>query len=110
MPRSFYFSAGIYRVSRSHSGHFWKVSSGHGRALNGGGQSGLTCPLYLRELNDLWVQRWRQTKAKGDMIVVRFADDQIVGFENEHEAKAFLQICRKDCACSNWHCTRIIPG
>src|SRR4029077_2548864 len=37
---------------------------------------------------DLWVQRWRQTKANGDMIVVRFADDQIVGFE--HEAKAFL--------------------
>jgi len=40
---------------------------------------------------DLWVQRWRQTKATGDMIVVRFADDTIVGFEHEHEAKAFLQ-------------------
>ena len=40
---------------------------------------------------DLWVHRWRQTKATGDMIVVRFADDTIVGFEHEHEAKAFLQ-------------------
>jgi RNA-directed DNA polymerase len=38
----------------------------------------------------LWVQRWRQTKASGAVIVVRYADDQIVGFEHEHEAKAFL--------------------
>ena len=35
-------------------------------------------------------KKWRQTKANGDMIVVRYADDQIVGFEHEHEAKAFL--------------------
>jgi len=41
-------------------------------------------------VNDLWVQRWRRTKANGDVIVVRYADDQIVGFEHEHEAKAFL--------------------
>src|SRR5215510_11369930 len=46
--------------------------------------------VYLHYAYDLWVQRWRQTKANGDMIVVRFADDQIVGFEHEHEAKAFL--------------------
>ncbi len=46
--------------------------------------------VYLHYAYDLWVQRWRQTKATGDMIVVRFADDQIVGFEHEHEAKAFL--------------------
>jgi len=45
---------------------------------------------YLHYVYDLWVQRWRQTKANGDMIVVRYADDQIVGFEHEHEAKAFL--------------------
>jgi RNA-directed DNA polymerase len=46
--------------------------------------------VYLHYAYDLWVQRWRQTKASGDMIVVRYADDQIVGFEHEHEAKAFL--------------------
>jgi group II intron reverse transcriptase/maturase len=46
---------------------------------------------YLHYVYDLWVYRWRQTKATGDMIVVRFADDTIVGFEHEHEAKAFLQ-------------------
>jgi len=46
--------------------------------------------VYLHYVNDLWVQRWRHTKASGDVIVVRYADDQIVGFEHEHEAKAFL--------------------
>src|SRR5262245_6934048 len=47
--------------------------------------------VYLHYTYDLWVHRWRQTKATGDMIVVRFADDTIVGFEHEHEAKTFLQ-------------------
>ena len=47
--------------------------------------------VYLHYTYDLWVHRWRQTKATGDMIVVRFADDTIVGFEHEHEAMAFLQ-------------------
>ena len=46
--------------------------------------------VYLHCVYDLWVQRWRRTKTTGDMIVVRYADDQIVGFEHEHEAKAFL--------------------
>src|SRR5215467_6756069 len=47
--------------------------------------------VYLHYGCDLWVQKWRQTKANGDMIVVRFADDTIVGFEHEHEARVFLQ-------------------
>jgi len=32
--------------------------------------------VYLHYAYDLWVQKWRQTKANGDMIVVRFADDR----------------------------------
>jgi RNA-directed DNA polymerase len=47
--------------------------------------------VYLHYVYDLWVHRWRRTKATGDMIVVRYADDTIVGFEHEHEARAFLQ-------------------
>jgi RNA-directed DNA polymerase len=46
--------------------------------------------VYLHYAYDLWVQRWRRTKATGDVIVARYADDTIVGFEHEHEAKAFL--------------------
>jgi RNA-directed DNA polymerase len=32
--------------------------------------------VYLHYVNDLWVQRWRRTKANGDVIVVRYADDR----------------------------------
>jgi group II intron reverse transcriptase/maturase len=64
------------------------------RSQVGAPQGAVISPIlanaYLHYAYDLWVQRWRQTKATGDMIVVRFADDQIVGFEHEHEAKAFL--------------------
>jgi hypothetical protein len=38
---------------------------------------------------DLWTHRWRR-KATGDVIVIRYADDAIVGFQHEHEAKALL--------------------
>ena len=64
------------------------------RSQVGAPQGAVISPIlanaYLHYAYDLWVQRWRQTIATGDMIVVRFADDQIVGFEHEHEAKAFL--------------------
>jgi len=46
--------------------------------------------VYLHYVYDLWAHRWRQMTASGDMIVVRYADDTIVGFQHEHEAKAFL--------------------
>jgi RNA-directed DNA polymerase len=47
--------------------------------------------VHLHYVYDLWVHRWRRTKATGDLIVVRFADDTIVGFEHERDAKGFLQ-------------------
>ena len=45
--------------------------------------------VYLHYVYDLWTHRWRR-KATGDVIVIRYADDSIVGFQHEHEAKAFL--------------------
>jgi RNA-directed DNA polymerase len=48
--------------------------------------SGERLPAYVF---DLWVHRWRLTKASGDMIVIRYADDTIVGFQHEPEARAF---------------------
>jgi group II intron reverse transcriptase/maturase len=45
--------------------------------------------VYLHYVFDLWTHRWRHT-ATGDVIVIRYADDTIVGFRHEHEAKAFL--------------------
>ena len=45
--------------------------------------------VYLHYLFDLWTHRWRRN-ATGDVIAIRYADDTIVGFQHEHEAKALL--------------------
>ena len=45
--------------------------------------------VYLHYAFDLWVQRWRKKVTRGDMIVVRYADDIIVGFEHRGEAEQF---------------------
>jgi RNA-directed DNA polymerase len=50
---------------------------------------------YLHYVFDLWVQRWRKTQAHGDVIVVRFADDFIVGFQHRAEAERFLAELRE---------------
>ena len=64
------------------------------RSERGAPQGAVISPIlanvYLHYVYDLWVHRWRRTKATGDVIVVRYADDTIVGFQHEHEAKAFL--------------------
>jgi RNA-directed DNA polymerase len=47
--------------------------------------------VYLHYVYDLWVQQWRQRYATGDMIVVRYADDTIAGFQHRQDAERFLQ-------------------
>lgn len=46
--------------------------------------------IYLHYVYDLWTEAWRKRKAIGDVIVVRYADDSVVGFQSESEARAFL--------------------
>ena len=46
--------------------------------------------VYLHYVYDLWVQQWRRRHATGDMIVVRYADDAIVGFQHQQDAQRFL--------------------
>jgi len=46
--------------------------------------------IYLHYCFDLWAKRWRRQEARGDMIVVRYADDLVVGFEHEGDARRFL--------------------
>lgn len=55
----------------------------------GGSASPLLANIYLHYVFDLWVQHWRKTTAKGDMIVVRWADDFVVGFEHQADAARF---------------------
>jgi group II intron reverse transcriptase/maturase len=58
--------------------------------VQGGSISPLLANLYLHYVFDLWVHRWRRKQARGDVVVVRFADDFVVGFEHRHEAERFL--------------------
>ncbi|MHB8525870.1 MAG: group II intron reverse transcriptase/maturase [Candidatus Acidiferrales bacterium] len=55
----------------------------------GGSASPLLANLYLHYVFDLWVHAWRRKRAHGDVIVVRFADDIVVGFQFRWEAEAF---------------------
>jgi RNA-directed DNA polymerase len=64
----------------------------------GTGQGAVISPLlaniYLHYALDLWAERWRRREAAGDMIIVRYADDFIVGFEHEVDAQRFLDEMR----------------
>ena len=64
----------------------------------GTGQGSVISPLlanvYLHYVFDLWAERCRRREATGDMILVRFADDIIVGFEHETDAHRFRDAMR----------------
>ena len=47
--------------------------------------------LYLHYVLDLWVNQWRRKKAAGDVIIVRYADDAVLGFQYRAEAELFLK-------------------
>jgi RNA-directed DNA polymerase len=49
----------------------------------------LLANIYLHYALDLWVQWWRSERARGEVIVVRFADDFIVGFQHRSDAEQF---------------------
>jgi hypothetical protein len=51
--------------------------------------------VYLHYVFDLWVEAWRKKVAKGDVIVVRYADDLVMGFESRTEAERFLEMFRE---------------
>ncbi len=53
--------------------------------------SPLLANIFLHYVFDLWVNQWRRHKAKGDVIVVRYADDFVVGFQYAEEAEQFVQ-------------------
>lgn len=68
------------------------------RSAKGTPQGGVISPLlaniFLHYVFDLWVRDWRR-QATGDVIVVRYADDFIVGFQHEQEARRFLSELRE---------------
>jgi RNA-directed DNA polymerase len=64
----------------------------------GTGQGSVASPLlanvYLHYVFDLWAERWRRCEATGDMIILRYADDIVVGFEHETDGRRFCDEMR----------------
>jgi RNA-directed DNA polymerase len=65
----------------------------------GTGQGSVASPLlanvYLHYVFDLWAERWRRREATGDMIVVRYADDIVIGLQHEADARRFWGAMRE---------------
>lgn len=61
----------------------------------GGCISPLLANIYLHYVLDKWVQEWRRRRCGGDVIIVRYADDFVMGFEHHHEAETCLDALRK---------------
>jgi group II intron reverse transcriptase/maturase len=61
----------------------------------GASVSPLLANVYLHYVFDRWVRQWRRRHARGDMIVTRFADDFVVGFQHLGDARRFLDDLRK---------------
>ena len=68
------------------------------RSVRGTPQGATISPLlanvYLHYVLDLWTQQWRTRHAQGDIVIVRYADDFIIGFQHRQEAERFLEALR----------------
>ena len=78
-----------------------KVPYGEGVAIHtgpescgGGSISPLLANIYLHYVFDLWVNQWRKNQVRGDVIVIRFADDFVVGIQYKSKAEHFLNHLR----------------
>ena len=76
----------------------------------GTGQGSVISPLlanvYLHYTLDLWAERWRRREATGDMIIVRYADDVVVGLTPGASGKQ----CANGCRSSRCRCIRKRPA
>jgi RNA-directed DNA polymerase len=67
-------------------GQVWQSELG---TVQGGSISPLLANIYLHYVLDLWARSWRQRHAKGAMVIVRYADDWVAGFEQRKDAERF---------------------
>jgi group II intron reverse transcriptase/maturase len=74
------------RAGVSEEGQWSKTTKG---TPQGSVISPLLANIYLHYVFDLWVNKWCQTEAKGEIVVVRYADDFVMGFQHKEEARRF---------------------
>jgi group II intron reverse transcriptase/maturase len=70
------------------SGRWQAVDQG---TPQGSGISPLLANVFLHYVFDLWVHQWRQRQATGQIVVCRYADDMVIGFQNEDDARRLLE-------------------
>ena len=81
-------------------------------SVTGGGDGargiGITAAsnVYLHYVFDLWADQWRRRNARGDVILSRFADDYVAGFDHREDAERFLPISASGSRSSVWSCIR----
>jgi len=72
-----------------------KWSASVGGAPQGASASPLLANVYLHYVFDRWARQWRRRHARGDVIITRFADDFVVGFQHRGDANRFLHDLRE---------------
>ena len=69
--------------------------------------SPLLANIYLHYVFDLWVDAWRKKHARGDVIVVRYADDTVLGFQHRDGSRPFsARTSGNGWGSSGWNCIR----
>ena len=72
-----------------------KLSESEQGTPQGAPVSPLLANVYLHHVLDLWAEWWRKHHARGDMIIVRFADDFVAGFQYQDDAERFQEALRE---------------
>ncbi len=73
-----------------------RLSTSEVGTVQGGSISPLLANIYLHYAFDLWVKQYRERHARGDMIVIRYADDWVAGFQYRSEAERFERaVCER---------------
>ena len=74
----------------------WRVAGRFAGDTPGFGASPNLANVYLHYVLDLWFQKkWRKREVNGDTIIVRYADDFVVGFQHKRDAERFLEAARQ---------------
>ena len=86
------FDVGAFRIPRSKTLPGNAQPPFHPRVCSivAGALSPLLANICLHYVLDRWIRQWREQHARGDVIVVRYADDSVVGFRTQWQAKQFL--------------------
>ncbi len=81
----------------------------HEGAPQGGGISPLLSNIYLHYALDLWAHQWRKRHARGEVYIVRYADDEVMAFQFEQDARTMRSARPNASPSSAWSCTRRKP-